>query len=72
MSAPAWTIPLPGYVFRAGEKPESRVPAVTPLSAQECTKSGGEVNIFHACKSGRVCTREDASGKTHGVCLADF
>jgi hypothetical protein len=69
MSALAWTIPLPGYVFRAGQF--TRVPQTSePLSASDCTRLGGEVNIFHACGSGRVCSREDESGKTRGICLS--
>jgi hypothetical protein len=66
---PVWEMPLPGYVFRAGQF--TRAPLRTvPLSAADCGRLGGEVNILFACRSGRVCSREDESGKTRGICLS--
>jgi hypothetical protein len=66
----AFDIPLHGYVFRVDQIARAARPAPSvPLSATECTKSGGEVNILFACKSGRVCSRDDESGRTRGTCL---
>lgn len=71
-SPAAWTIPLPGYVFRTDHVRRTAQPASSPLSPSECTKLGGEVNILFACKSGRVCSRENQDGRSHGVCLSQF
>lgn len=71
-SAVAWTIPLPGYVFRTDHVRRTAQPASSLLSRSECVNLGGEVHILFACGSGRICSREDERGGARGICLSEF